>query len=188
MVEYGILIVDDEPYVSAALRRVLADEPCRICSAERAMEGMAILKNHYIKVVISDERMPEMTGSEFLSAVRRDFPNVIRIILTGHASIDSAMRAINDGEIYRFLTKPWDDNEMRLTIRAAIEKYDLEEENRRLLKMVKDHALNLRLLEKIYPGITDLERDSDGKIVLPDMSDEEMSQIVAQLEEEFGQS
>lgn len=186
MTENNILIVDDEPNVAAALRRLLMDDPYIIYSAESAKEGMQILRTHTFKVVISDEKMPGIQGTEFLSMIHRDFPDVIRILLTGHASIDAAMRAINEGGIYRFFTKPWNDSEIRFAVRAASEKYDLEEENRKLLKIIKGQALNLKLLEKHYPGITKLDKDRYGNIILPDMSEAEMSQIVSEIEKELG--
>jgi len=132
----NVLIVDDEPNVAAALKRVLNDEPYLIYTAGSAEEGMLLLRTYPVTVVISDEEMPGIHGSEFLSLVHREFPDVIRIILTGHASVDAAIRAINEGEIYRFFTKPWNDPEIRFAIRAAVEKYDLEEENRNLLKIM----------------------------------------------------
>src|SRR5208282_4076352 len=119
-----------------ALKRVLNDEPYLIYTAGSAEEGMLLLRTYPVTVVISDEEMPGIHGSEFLSLVHREFPDVIRIILTGHASVDAAIRAINEGEIYRFFTKPWNDPEIRFAIRAAVEKYDLEEENRNLLKIM----------------------------------------------------
>ncbi len=126
MVEDSVLIVDDEPFVINSIRRVLIDAGYMIFSAENAYKGLEILKAHPIKVVISDEMMPGMSGSEFLSQVRRQFPDVIRIMLTGHASIDAAMKAINEGEIYRFFTKPWNDIDLLFSMRSAVEKYDLE--------------------------------------------------------------
>lgn len=185
MAEDSILIVDDEPNVIISLKRVLVDEPYQIYSANNASEGMEILKKHTIKVLISDEKMPGISGSEFLSIVRQQFPNIIRIMLTGHASIDSAIKAINEGEIYRFFTKPWNDLEIKFTVRAAIDKYNLEEENQRLLRTVREQALNIKLLERQFPGITRLNRDANGRIILPDVSDEEIAQIIAQCEKEF---
>ena len=185
MAEDSILIVDDEPNVIAALTRVFMDKPYRIYSANSAPEAMEILKGHPVKVVISDERMPEVSGSEFLSMVREQFPNIIRIILTGHASIEAAMKAINEGEIYRFFTKPWDDMDIRLAVKAAMEKYNLEEENRRLLDIIRQQALNIKLLERQFPGISQLDRDENGRIVLPDISEEEMTNIIARCEKEF---
>jgi DNA-binding NtrC family response regulator len=183
--EDSILIVDDEPNVISALTRVFIDEPYRIYSANSASEAMEILKEYTVKVVVSDEKMPDVTGSEFLSMVREQFPNIIRIILTGHASIEAAMKAINEGEIYRFFTKPWNDMDIRFAVKAAIDKYNLEEENRRLLNIIRQQALNIKLLERQFPGISKLDRDENGRIVLPDMSEDEMAQIVAKCEREF---
>lgn len=183
--EDNILIVDDEPNVISALTRVFIDEPYRIYSANSALEAMEILKEYSVKVVISDEKMPEISGLEFLSMVREQFPYIIRIILTGYASIEAAIKAINEGEIYRFLTKPWDDMDIKFAVRAAIDKYNLEEENRRLLEIVRQQALNIKLLERQFPGISKLDRDKNGRIIVPDMSEDEIAQIVAQCEREF---
>ena len=106
-------------------------------------------------------------------------------MLTGHASLDAAIKAINRGEIYRFFTKPWDDFELRFAVKSAVEKYDLEEENRRLLDIVKKQALNMKLLEKEFPGITQLEYDEKGRIIIQDVPDGEIAQIVAELEREY---
>ncbi|HEB75712.1 MAG TPA: response regulator [Nitrospirae bacterium] len=180
-----ILLVDDEPNIISSLKRVLMDEQYTIFSANSGAEALDILKEQRIKVVISDERMPGMSGAEFLSIVRNRFPGVVRIVLTGHASIEAAMSAVNNGEIYRFFTKPWNDVELKLSIRSAVEKHDLEAENRRLLSIVRTQALELKLLEKRYPNITKIERDDDGNLILPDISDEDLSAIVAQCEREF---
>ncbi len=178
----SILIVDDSPGVLSALKRTLIEESYNIYTANNGMEGLGILKDNKIKLVISDEKMPGMTGSEFLSAVKKVFPETIRIMLTGHASIEAAMKGVNSGEIYRFFTKPWNDIELKLAIRSAIEKYDLETENRKLLKAVKRHASELKQLEKLFPGITSLDKDQQGHLVLPDMSDEEINKIVTNCE------
>ncbi|MCL4457064.1 MAG: response regulator [Nitrospirae bacterium] len=185
MAQDTILIVDDEPNVIASLKRVFTDEPYEIYSAAGALEGIEILKNNPVKVVVSDEKMPDVTGSEFLAMVREQFPDIIRIMLTGHASIEAAMKAINKGEIYRFFTKPWDDTELRFAVIAAVDKYNLEEENRRLLRIVKRQALNIKLLERQFPGITKLDRDENDRILLPDVSEEEITQIMSQFEREF---
>lgn len=178
--EESILIVDDDPNVISAIRRALMEEPYSIYSANSGVEGLAILKEHKIKLIISDEMMPGMTGTEFLSAAKKLFPETIRIMLTGHASIQAAMKAVNSGEIYRFFTKPWDDVELKLSIRSAIEKYNLEEENRRLLKTIKRQASELTQLENKYPGITSLEKDLEGNFILPEISDddEELCKII----------
>jgi DNA-binding NtrC family response regulator len=183
-----ILIVDDESSVLSSIKRALADEPYEVLTAKSGVEGLEVLRNRDVKVVISDEMMPGMSGSEFLSAVRRIFPETIRIMLTGHASVQAAMDAVNNGEIYRFFSKPWDDVQLRLAIRSAIEKYDLEEENRRLLKTVQKQADELKMLERKYPGISNLERDEEGNVILEAFEDEDkdiseiISEIVAEVE------
>ncbi|GAB4301954.1 MAG: hypothetical protein Fur0034_16330 [Desulfuromonadia bacterium] len=176
---HTILIVDDEENIRTALVRALMDEPYEIMTAPSAEEALQILTEHPCTVVISDERMPGMDGSAFLAIVRKSHPETIRIILTGHASIESTMRAVNSGEIYRFFTKPWDDLLLKLAIRSAIEKYDLEEENRRLLRTVRRQSRVMKSLEQHYPGITDLRRTRDGAYILPDISDDEVRAIIA---------
>lgn len=171
----NLLLVDDEPYVLESIRRLLADEPYVIHTACDAEEGLALCAEHPMGVVISDERMPGMPGSEFLSIVRERFPGVVRILLTGHASVESAMRAVNDGGIYRFLTKPWDDLELVLALRSAFEKYELEQQNRRLLAAVRTHLRTLRAIEHRHPGITTVHKDESGAFVLPDITDEELA-------------
>ena len=180
-----ILIVDDEPNVISSLKRALVDEPYAIYSVNSGEDGLKLLKQHKIKLIISDERMPGMAGSDFLSLAKKESPETIRIMLTGHASIDAAMKAINKGEIYRFFTKPWDEIELKIAIRMALEKYNLEAENRRLLKIVKRQAVDLKVIEKKYPSITELEKDKDGRIVLPEISKKEFDSIVAQIEKEY---
>ncbi|MGO9954328.1 MAG: response regulator [Dissulfurispiraceae bacterium] len=181
----NILIVDDEQSVIKALKRSFLDDPYKVYSAISAAEALDILSENKIKVVISDEMMPGMSGADFLAKVSGRFPAVIRIMLTGHASLSAAIKAINKGEIYRFFTKPWDDFELRFAVKSAVERYDLEEENRRLLDIVKKQALNMKLLEKEFPGITQLEYDEKGRIIVNDVCDEEVEMLVAQLEKKY---
>ena len=183
----SILLVDDEKNVIASLKRSLFDESYKILSARDGEEGLEMLKRERVKVVVSDEHMPGMSGAEFLAEVKERYQDIIRIMLTGHASLDTTMKAVNRGEIYRFFTKPWNDYEIKLAIRSAIEKYDLERENHRLLSTVRRQAVELRLLSKKYPGITDMTRDEDGVIIVPDISDNEYSEIVADCEREWGE-
>ncbi len=176
----SILIVDDEPYVLEALKRALADEPFVVFTASEGREGLRLLDVHEIKVVISDEKMPGMSGVEFLHLVKERHPEVIRIMLTGHASIETTIRAVNYGDVYRIFTKPWNDLELVYTIRSAVERFDLEADNRRLLKTVKRQADELRRMEERFPGITTLERDESGAIILPDLSGEDVSRVLAE--------
>jgi DNA-binding NtrC family response regulator len=181
----NILIVDVEPSVIQALKRSFLDDPYNVYTAISAIEGLEILAANEIKVVISDEMMPGMSGADFLAKVRTSFPAIVRIMLTGHASLSAAIKAINKGEIYRFFMKPWNDLELRFAVKSAVEKFDLEKENQRLLDMVRKQALNLKLIEKEFPGITQLEYDEKGRIIVDDVSDEEVEMLVAQLVEEY---
>lgn len=140
-----ILIVDDEPDVIAALQRTLFDESYEIRTAASGEEALEILKTCKTKLVISDERMPGMGGAEFLAIAKKKYPETLRIMLTGHASLDAAMKALNSGEVYRFFVKPWNDLELLMAIRSAVEKFDLEAENRRLLGMIKSQNLEAQL-------------------------------------------
>jgi DNA-binding NtrC family response regulator len=179
-----ILLVDDESNVLSALKRALFDEPLDITSVTSAEEALVILKADSFKVVVSDERMLGMQGSEFLAQVRINYPDTIRIMLTGHATLEAAMKAVNEGEIYRFFSKPWDDHDLKFAIRGAVEKYDLEAENLRLLATVKQQSLEIKVLEKRFPGISRVEKDDRGVFVLPDISEDEIQSMLAECEQE----
>lgn len=176
---HEILLVDDEAGILSALKRSLIDEPYEILTATSAEEALDLLKRRPCTVVISDERMPGMDGARFLAIVRDLYPTTIRMMLTGHASLEAMMRAVNEGEIYRFFTKPWDDTVLLLAIRSAIEKFELEEENRRLLTTVRRQSRELKELERRYPGIGEMRRSCDGSYLLPEISDEELDEIIA---------
>ena len=178
--ENNILIVDDEPHVISALIRGLDEEPYLLTGAPGGKEALQLMSQQGFKVVISDEKMPGMDGAEFLALVKELYPETVRIMLTGHASVEATMRAVNNGEIYRFFTKPWNDTELKLALRSAVEKYDLEAENRRLLRTVRHQSKELRYLERSYPGISELRREADGAIRIDDgISEDEIASIIA---------
>lgn len=179
-----ILLVDDESNVLSALKRALFDEPLEITSLTSAEEALDVMKTEHFKVVVSDERMLGMQGSEFLAQVKKSYPFTVRIMLTGHATLEAAMKAVNEGEIYRFFSKPWDDRDLKFAIRGAIEKYDLEAENRRLLATIKDQAMEIKVLEKRYPGISRVQKDSKGSFVLPELAEDEIARLIAECERE----
>ena len=166
--EHKVLIVDDEPIITNLLKDALSKEPYGIVSASSAEEALPILDREKVDVVISDEKMPGMSGSEFLTVVREKHPDTIRMILTGHASLDSAIRAINEGEVYRFFIKPCNVFDLAMTIRQAIKLNDLMKESRRLLKIVKRQSALIESLERQYPGITTIKRDAEGDIIIDD--------------------
>lgn len=161
-----ILIVDDEENVLKALRRSLRREGYELFFASQPSEGLELLKTTPVDLVLSDHLMPNMTGLEFLKIVRDRHPDCLRVMLTGHADMQTAIDAINQGEIYRFLTKPWDDTDLKVTLFLAFEQLDLQRENRRLLAMVRRQYDLIKSLESEYPGIGHIVRDADGAILL----------------------
>jgi len=168
---HSIMIVDDEPVITDMLKNVFSREPYGILTAASAEEALSILAREQVDVVISDEIMPGIPRSEFLSIVRQKYPDTIRMILTGHASLQSAIRAINEGEIYRFFTKPCNAFDLAITVRQALKHRDLMKESKRLLKMVKQQSALIEALEKQYPGITQVKRDAKGKVIIDDEID-----------------
>ena len=166
--QHKVMIVDDEPVITDLLKDALSNEPYGILSAASAEEALPILDGEQVDVVISDEKMPGMSGSEFLAIVRQKYPDTIRMILTGHATLESAIRAINEGEIYRFITKPCSVLDLAMTVHQAIKHNDLIKEGRRLLKMVKRQSAFIEALEKKYPGITKVKRGANGEIIIDD--------------------
>ena len=167
-----VLFVDDEPLVTESLKRALRREPYEVLSANSAKEALGVLARQPVDVVISDEKMPGMQGSEFLAVVCKQYPETIRIILTGHGSMEAAIRAINEGEIFRFLTKPCNEVDLAVTIRQALQLKELTGLSRRLLEKNKRQASILQELEKENPGITKVKRTSTGAIILDDERDD----------------
>ena len=127
-----LLLVDDEANILTALKRLLRKENYTIITANSAPEGLAILERQAIDVIVSDQRMPDMTGVEFLGKVKERWPDTIRIVLSGYTELQSVTEAVNKGAIYKFLTKPWDDTLLREQIAEAFRQKEMADENRRL--------------------------------------------------------
>ena len=132
-----LLFVDDEASILSSLRRLFRQHGYNILIAESGAQGLEILEKEAVDLVVSDMRMPEMDGAKFLEQVRLHWPHVVRILLTGYADVTSTIDAINRGEIYRYIAKPWDDNDIVLTVRDALERKRLESENLRLLALTQ---------------------------------------------------
>lgn len=130
---YAILFVDDEINVLKAMQRIFRRESYRLLTAQSGTEALKVLQDRQpVHVVVCDYRMPGMTGAEVLKQVKAKWPNTIRIMLTGYADVGAVMGAVNDGAVYKFITKPWNDHDIRLTISLALEQYDLIQENSHL--------------------------------------------------------
>src|ERR1700690_2575780 len=130
-----ILFVDDEENVLRSLKRLFVSEDYEVFTAASGSDGLAVLKEIEIPVIVSDQRMPVMTGAEFLEQSRQLSPDAVRIILTGYADIEAAIGAINRGGAYRYVSKPWNDSDLLLVIKDAFEKYRLVRENQYLTEL-----------------------------------------------------
>lgn len=129
-----VLFLDDEENILYALSRLLQAEPYGVVQASDPDQAMALIGQHPIKVVISDQRMPKISGVEFLRQVKERYPDKIRVLLSGYVDFATAEEAINLGEVYRFVTKPWNTAYLKASIAHGIEQYDLIQANRILLE------------------------------------------------------
>ena len=137
MVKHKVLFVDDEVNALSAFKRLFFNnDDIDIFTASGGTEGLKILGLNDIDLVISDMKMPELNGSDFLKYVKNKYPQVLRIMLTAYADISSALDAINKGEVYRFLTKPWNDVDLKITILNALEYSDLKKRNEDMSKVI----------------------------------------------------
>jgi response regulator RpfG family c-di-GMP phosphodiesterase len=141
-----ILCVDDEPYILAALRRLFRKQPYQVLCADSAAAGIAVLEQQAVDIVISDMQMPAMNGTEFLEQVRARWPDTLRLLLTGHADVDSTIGAINRGGIDRYITKPWDDLALQRVVQDAFERMTIEREKRQLEALTRYQNEALREL------------------------------------------
>jgi len=133
---HTVLVVDDEPDVVKSIQDLLRFDH-KVLGATRATDGMRLLREQPVHVVLTDQRMPEMTGVEFLRRLREEFPDVVRLLVTGYADIRAVIDAINQGNVYRYITKPWEPEELQAVIREAAERYDLVAERKRLMEELR---------------------------------------------------
>lgn len=195
-----LLLVDDEENILSSLARLFRKSGYIILRANSAKEGIEIVKEHPVGVIVSDQRMPGMTGVEFLSNVKLTHPDTIRIILSGYSDIKSITDSINEGSVYKFLTKPWDDELLLKNVAEAFERYEmkvintwlaeeldstidsLEYANKELSKNVvkkteevdlSTHVLRIaqEMLENMPAGIIGI--DDDGLVVISNKLTEE---------------
>jgi two-component system, probable response regulator PhcQ len=153
-----ILCVDDEPEVLESLRRTLRREPYRLLTATSAAEAFDIVAIERVDVIVSDIDMPGTNGLELVARIRRDQPAIVRVLLTGDASLEAALDAINQGEVHRFLTKPWDKDQLRRTLHEAVARLG---ELRRAAAAAAAASIRDQLLESLersHPGITRIQR------------------------------
>jgi two-component system, probable response regulator PhcQ len=177
---HTILLVDDEPNLLAALQRALRKEPYTVVTATSARQGWIILKGRLIDVVISDQDMPEVSGTVLLAQVRKTFPDTIRFMLTGKATLEVAMQAINAGAISRFFTKPYNHEDLAAAIRQSLDQKDLLAEARRLMEVNKRPPTVLESLERRHPELTTVRRDRHG-VIIAEQDDTSIDELLSQL-------
>lgn len=157
MERFRILLVDDSPNVLRSLERSLKSKGYDIFTAMSGQDAMYTLQQNDIDLIISDERMPGVVGSDLLKAVKMKYPRVIRILLTGSTDVETIKNAVNKGEVFRFFTKPWDDFELGIAVRQGLQQRALELMNTKLLEFIKKRGDMVRQLEEEYPNISQNE-------------------------------
>jgi len=146
---YRLLLVDDEPNVLRALRRVFQHEHYDILTAADGNEALALLTQQEFHLLISDYMMPGLNGAELLKRAKNIRPEMIRIMLTGHADTGAVMGAVNEGAVYKFILKPWNDDDLRITTALALEQYDLLQRNRALQQDNANKSKEITKLSKL---------------------------------------
>ena len=152
--KFPLLYVDDEEHNLISFEATFRKE-YKVHTAKSAEDGIAIMRENDIKLVITDQRMPDMTGLQFLEKIAPEYPDTIRMILTGFSDIGVIIEAINSGKVFRYITKPWDENELRMTIENAKQLFGLQISNRELMKSlqlkVEEQEQTLRLFIRYVP-------------------------------------
>ncbi|MEX6502748.1 HD domain-containing phosphohydrolase [Pseudomonas zhanjiangensis] len=162
----SILLVDDEENILSSLRRVLRTEPYSVRIASGGEQALQMLREQPVDLIISDARMPGMDGATLLAEVQKHWPESIRILLTGYADINTTIRAINQGQIYRYISKPWEDEELRLVLRQALAFQHSERERLRLEALTREQnqrlqELNETLEQRVKARTAELEQTAD---------------------------
>ncbi|RLB17310.1 MAG: response regulator [Deltaproteobacteria bacterium] len=179
--KHKVLIVDDEQSTRKLMKEALGMEPYELLVADSAEKALEIFRKEPVDVVISDEMMPGMPGSEFLALVRKKYPDTIRMILTGHASVEGAIKAINEGQIYHFFTKPCRIYDLAITVRKALQQKELMKKSRQLLRLAQRQSTFIDEIEKKYPGITRVKKDDRGEILLDDGVEEDYDALIHEI-------
>jgi signal transduction histidine kinase len=157
-IKYNLLIIDDEEEITKSLFRQFRRK-YNVFVATSALDAMPIMEQENVQVVLSDQRMPEMTGIDFFSRIKDKYPDALKLILTGYSDIEAVIGAINEGQVFRYLTKPWDPVELNLVVEEAFEKYELITNNRMLMSKLKD--ANVTLEKKVEERTQELSTAND---------------------------
>ncbi len=185
-----LLLVDDETNIVSALKRLLRPDNYTILTANSGQEGLEILKKNEVDVIVSDQRMPGMTGVEFLGKAKEIYPDTVRIVLSGYTELQSVMDAVNEGAIYKFLMKPWDDKQLRAHIEEAFHRKEMADENRRLDLEVRTAnfelaVANRRLEEVLQQQQQQIKRDAVSLDVVREVLQHAPLPVIGLDEEDF---
>jgi response regulator RpfG family c-di-GMP phosphodiesterase len=172
---FKVLFIDDEVNILRTIKRIFHGKPFKLVLADSAQKAFEFMQSNTVHVVVSDMRMPGMSGSEFLAKVAKDFPQTYRIVLSGFADLESTLEVVNNGQIHRFLQKPWDNQELINAVEYGITQCRLKSENTRLLKLTAEQnkqlsSVNSTLEEKVE------QRTKQLKIALNE-SEQSMSSV-----------
>ena len=162
-----VLLVDDEVGVLQAVKRIFSrSQLVELMTVADPFAAMEIVAAEEIALVISDQKMPGMTGLELLAWVNANHPGIVKIIMTGDTDIQTAVQAINEIGVYKFIRKPWNNDDLYWTVVRALEMVRMQRENQELQAELNKKEQYLQRYERLYPGITNIERDADGAIVI----------------------
>jgi response regulator RpfG family c-di-GMP phosphodiesterase len=173
-----LLLVDDEINILSALKRLLRQDRYDIMTAGNGSEALNVLKNNPVDVIVTDQRMPGMTGVEFLRLAKESCPDTIRIVLSGYTELQSVTDAVNEGAVYKFLTKPWDDQQLRGHVAEAFRRKEMADENARLQRQLK--IANMAL-EASNQALDKLLKEQEERIGNDEVSLQITQEILAQV-------
>ena len=161
-----LLLVDDEAPVLRSMKRLIRSNDYQVHTAMCGQEALQLLEKTKIDMIISDMRMPQMSGAQFLEKAAKQWPDTIRMVLTGYADLTDAISAINSGHIYRYFSKPWDEDDVRLTLRRAAEQLQLKRDNDRLQELIVKQnrelkSLNADLETRVKARTLDLQKTAN---------------------------
>ena len=181
--EYNLLIIDDEVEITKSIVRQFRNR-YKVFSATSAKEGLAIMEKEHIQVVLADQRMPEMTGADFFNIIKVKYPYALKLLLTGYSDIEAVIGAINEGQVFRYITKPWIPDELDLIVKEAFEKYELITNRRELMSRLKD--ANQLLEDKVKIRTSELESINQRLIELNEEKNRYVGMVAHDLRSPIG--
>jgi len=182
MKRHKLLFVDDEENILKSLTRLFRGEDYEIFSVDSGYEGINLLKQHDISLILSDYRMPELNGVEFLKKAKEESPDTVRMILTGFADVEVVISAINEGEVYKFIEKPWESENLKIQIKRALEHFELLQDRKELsVKITKQNEelkdLNENLEKKVEEKTREIRRAYKEKVLLSKQLKEKVEEL-----------